>query len=119
MNTPIYNLLNQNDHTLTNQITHLTYHNINKNHITILNKKYYKNILKNKILNNNLTLIKQTHKKNHKIIIINKKLEHIMKPIIQKLNNINHLIYNHLKFKNKLTTNKLLNPIINNHNNKH
>lgn len=124
LTTPIYTFLNQNNHILTNHLIYITTHNINNNQLTILNKKYFKNILKNHILNNNLKLLKKTKKSNHQIILLSKNIKKFITPLITYLTNTlkipklnNTLIYNQIKYQKHKSSNQLINPIINNHNN--
>jgi phosphoserine phosphatase len=115
LSVPVYGLLGQSDRTLANRVAHLAYRGISEDRVAVLSEEYYENVLKNKVLDCGLALIKQARKEGHKIVVMSEGLEHIVKPVIQELDGIDHLVCNRLEFKNELATGKLLEPVIGGH----
>ncbi|HIA03400.1 MAG TPA: hypothetical protein EYN06_07980 [Myxococcales bacterium] len=115
LSAPIYGLLGQNDRTLANRIAHLAYRGVSEDRILVLGEEYYENVIKNKVLDSGLELIKRARKEGHKIVVMSEGLEHIMKPLLDNIQGIDYLVCNRLEFKNNEATGKLLDPVIGGH----
>jgi phosphoserine phosphatase len=115
LTAPLYSLLGQNDRTLANRIAHLAYRNMSEDRITILGQEYFDEVLKDKILDSGLDLIKRASAEGHVIVLMSEGLEHIMKPLAGNIAGVDHLICNRLEFRNGEATGKLLDPVIGGH----
>ncbi|MEM6293582.1 MAG: haloacid dehalogenase-like hydrolase [Myxococcota bacterium] len=109
---PIYGVLGQNDRTLGNRVAHLSYRDISEDRVAILAEEYVEDILKEKILDSGLELMKQAKKEGRRIVVISEGISEIMKGIEPHLRYVDDLVCNRLEYKDHKATGKLIDPIV-------
>ncbi len=109
---PIFGVLGQNDRTLGNRVAHLSYRDITDDRVAILAEEYVEDILKEKILDSGLELIKDAKKAGHRIVVISEGISEIMEGLLPHLRHVDELVCNRLEYKNHKATGTLLEPIV-------
>ena len=112
---PVYGLLGQNDRTLANRVAHLSYRNMTEDRIVCIGDEYFEEVLQNKILDSGVELMKQARADGHVVVLLSEGLSHIMQPLADHLNVVDHLVCNRLEIRDEVATGKLLDPVIGGH----
>lgn len=109
---PIFGVLGQNDRTLGNRVVHLAYRNMTEDRITVLAEEYVEDILKDKLLDHGLDLIKKAHRDGHRVVVISEGIEEILAPLMQHVRGVDDLVCNHLEYRDGKASGKLQEPVV-------
>lgn len=110
---PVFGLLGQNDRSLGNRVAHLAYRDMTEDRITVLAEEYVDDILDGKILDSGVELIKKARADGHRVVVLSEGISEIMERVVeQHLRGVDHLVCNHLEYKDNKATGKLLDPVI-------
>lgn len=115
MAAPVYGILGQNSRTLANRVAHLSYRNTTEDRIICIGEEYFDEVLKNKILDRGVELMKQARDEGHVVVLLSEGLSNIMQPLADHLEVVDHLVCNRLDVRNGVATGKLLEPVIGGH----
>ena len=115
---PIYGLFGQNDRTLANRVAHLAFRNMSEDRVSTIGAEYYEDVLKEKLLDSGLDLIKKARSEGHVIVLMSENVSHIMSPLADDIGHVDHLVCNRLEFKDRVCTGRLLDPVIGGHESK-
>ena len=109
---PVFGVLGQNDRTLGNRVAHLSYRDITDDRVAILAEEYVEDILKEKILDSGLELMKQAKKDGHRIVVISEGISEIMEGLREHLRYVDDMVCNHLEYRDLKATGRLREPIV-------
>lgn len=112
---PIYGLLGQNDRTLGNRVAHLSYRDMTEDRIVVLAEEYVEDILKDRILNRGVELMRKAKKQGHQVVLLSENIEQIIHPLAEHLRVVDQTVCNRLEFRDGLATGRLREPIIGGH----
>jgi phosphoserine phosphatase len=115
LSAPLHSLLGQNDRTLGNRIAYLAFRGMSEDRLAELGEEYANDILKEKILDQGLELIKRARGEGHRIVLMSDNVSAIMEPLMPHLPAIDELVCNHLEFADGEATGKLVDPVIGGH----
>ncbi|MFT7621634.1 MAG: phosphoserine phosphatase, partial [Myxococcota bacterium] len=110
--TPLYGLLGQTDRTTANRAAWLCCRNMSEDRIACLAEEYFDEVLKDKILDRGLELIKRARKAGHLIVLLSENVEHVITPLAEHIGNIDHVVSNRLEIESNECTGRLLDPLI-------
>lgn len=109
---PIYGVLGQNDRTLGNRVAHLSYRDITEDRVVILAEEYVEDMLRQKILDSGLELMKKAKRDGHRIVVISEGISEIMEGVRPHLKYVDELVCNRLEYKDRRATGRLLDPVV-------
>ncbi len=109
---PIYGVLGQNDRTLGNRVAHLSYRDISEDRVVVLAEEYVEDVLKEKILDAGLELMKKAKRQGHRIVVISEGISEIMEGLLPHLRHVDDLVCNRLEYKDHKATGRLLDPVV-------
>ncbi len=112
---PVYSILGQNDRTLANRVAHLAFRNMSEDRVAVIGQEYYDDVLKSKVLESGVELMKRARDEGQLVVLLSEGLEHIMRPLTDELNCVDHLVCNRLEFRSGSATGKLLDPVVGGH----
>jgi phosphoserine phosphatase len=115
LSAPLQGLLSQNDRTLANRIAFLAARGMSEDRLAELGEEYAEDILKDKILDRGVELIKRARAEGNRIVVLSDNITEIMEPLLQHLPKIDDLVCNHLEIVDGEATGKLLDPVIGSH----
>lgn len=109
---PVFGVLGQNDRALGNRVAHLSYRDISEDRVVVLAEEYVEDILKEKVLDSGLELMKKAKKDGHRIVVISEGISEIMEGVRPHLRYVDDLVCNHLEYKDHKATGRLLDPVV-------
>ena len=109
---PVHSLLGQTDRALAHRLVHLAFRGMSEDRVAILAEEYAEDILKDKILDQGVELMKRAQAEGHRVVLLSEGIASIMKPLAQHLRHHDDLLCNHLEFRDGEATGRLLEPII-------
>ena len=109
---PIFGLLGQNDRSLGNRVAHLSYRDMSDDRIAILSEEYVDDVLKEKLLDSGLELMKRAKREGHRVVVISEGISEIMERLREHLRHCDDLVCNHLEYRNNKATGRLEEPIV-------
>jgi HAD superfamily phosphoserine phosphatase-like hydrolase len=112
---PIYQLFGQNDRTLVNRLIYLSLRNMDEDRIAELADEYFREILKENILEGGKELLKRCRRDGYRIVLISDGLAQVIDPLVEQLGDVDDYICNHLEFRDGVATGRLLDPIVGGH----
>lgn len=112
---PLFSVLGQNDRSFGNRVVHLAYRNMSSDRIAILGEEYADDLLKDKLLARGLELIKKASKEGRRVVIISEGISEVMEPLSKHIRGVDHLVCNHLEYRDNKASGKLVEPVIGGH----
>jgi phosphoserine phosphatase len=112
---PIYGLLGQNDRTMANRAAFLAFRRMSEDRVTALGREYFDDVLKGKLLQSGLDLLKKAKQDGHITVLLSESIEEIVGPLRDELSDVDYLVTNHIEFRDNECTGRLLDPIIGGH----
>lgn len=109
---PVHGLLGQTDRALAHRIVHLAFRGMSEDRVTILAEEYAEDILKDKLLDQGVELMKRARDDGHRVVLLSDGISAIMEPFARHLKHHDELVCNHLEFRDGEATGKLLEPLI-------
>ena len=109
---PVHTLLGQTDRALAHRLVHLAFRGMSEDRIALLSEEYAEDILKDKILDQGVELMKRAQGEGHRIVLLSDGIAPIMLPLARHLRHHDDLICNHLEFRDGEATGRLLEPIV-------
>ena len=109
---PVFGLLGQNDRSLGNRVANLAYRDMSEDRIAVLSEEYVEDVLREKILDSGLELMRKAKKDGHRVVVISEGIASIMEPLREHLRYADDLICNRLEIRDHKATGKLLEPIV-------
>lgn len=112
---PIYSVLGQSDRTLANRLTYLALRNMSRDRVAILADEYFQDMLKDRILEGGIELLRKARKQGHRVVLISDGLSEIIEPLVEELKYVDDFICNRLEYRDDKTTGRLLDPVVGGH----
>jgi len=112
---PVYSILGQSDRTLANRLTYLSLRNMSRDRVAILADEYFNDIVKDRVLEGGIELLRKARKQGHRVVLISDGLSEIIEPLANELRHVDDFICNHLEYRNDKTTGRLLDPVVGGH----
>jgi phosphoserine phosphatase len=109
---PIFGVLGQNDRILGNRIAHLAYRDMTEDRIAVLAEEYVDDILKDKILDSGVELMRDAKKAGHRVVVISEGVSEIMERMLTHLRHVDALVCNQLEYRDHKATGRLLEPLV-------
>lgn len=110
---PVFGILGQNDRSLGNRIAHLAYRDMTSDRIEVLAEEYVEDMLEDQILDSGVELVKKARAAGHRVVVLSEGIAEIMERVVERyFKGVNHLVCNHLEYKDHKATGKLLDPVI-------
>jgi phosphoserine phosphatase len=109
---PIFGLLGQNDRSLGNRVAHLSYRDMTEDRMAVLAEEYVEDVLKEKILDRGLELMKKARTDGHKVVVISENISEVMDRLRPHLRYVDDLVCNHLEYRDHKATGKLEEPVV-------
>lgn len=109
---PLFGVLGQNDRSFGNRVVHLAYRGMTTDRLVILGEEYADDVLKEKLLDHGLQLVSKAHKEGRRVVVISEGVAEVMEPLIKHVRGVDHLVCNHLEFRDNKATGKLLDPVL-------
>lgn len=109
---PIFALLGQNDRSLGNRVAHLAYRDMSEDRIAVLAEEYVQDVLKEKILDSGLELMKKAKKEGHRVVVISEGIHEVMEPLRSHLRHVDDLVCNQLEYRDHKATGRLEEPVV-------
>lgn len=109
---PIFGLLGQNDRTLGNRVAHLAYRDMSEDRINVLAEEYVEDILKDKILDSGVELMKKAKNEGRKVVLISEGIGEIMNQLGTHLRYVDDLVCNSLEYRDNKATGRLKEPLV-------
>ena len=114
--TPLYSLLGQSDRTMANRMAYLAFRNMREDRVSVIGREYYDEVLKDKVLDSGVELLKQAKRDGHETVLLSEGLDHIVSPLADALGrSVDHFVCNRLEFRDEFCTGRLLEPVIGGH----
>jgi phosphoserine phosphatase len=112
---PLYGLLGQSDRGLANRMAYFSCRHLSEDRIHVLAEEYYDTILKDKVLDRGLKLLKQARKDGHRIVLLSENISQVIDHLKDDFGPVDTLVCNHLEFRNRKATGKLIAPVMGGH----
>ncbi|MBL9099680.1 MAG: HAD-IB family phosphatase [Myxococcales bacterium] len=109
---PVHGILGQTDRALAHRLVHLAFRGMSEDRVSVLAEEYAEDILKDKLLDQGLELMKRAQAEGHKVVLLSDGIAPIMQPLARHLKHYDDLVCNHLEFRDGEATGKLLEPIV-------
>ena len=109
---PVFGLLGQNDRSLGNRVAHLCYRDMTDDRVAVLAEEYVEDVLKEKILDSGLELMKKARRDGRRIVVISEGISEIMEEVRPHLRYVDELVCNRLEYRDHKATGRLLEPVI-------
>lgn len=109
---PIFGVLGQNDRSLGNRVVHLAYRDMTEDRVTVLGEEYADDVLKDKLLDNGLELVKKASKEGRRVVVISEGIGEVMEPLLKHVRGVDELVCNRLEYRSGKATGKLLDPVV-------
>ncbi|MEM6992724.1 MAG: haloacid dehalogenase-like hydrolase [Myxococcota bacterium] len=109
---PLFSVLGQNDRSLGNRVVHLAYRGMTNDRVTLLGEEYADDVLKDKLLDNGLELIKKAGKEGRRVVVISEGVAEVVEPLMKHVRGVDHLVCNRLEYRDSKATGKLCDPIV-------
>jgi len=111
--TPVYSVLGQADRTMANRLAYLPFRRMSEDRISVLGGEYFDDVLKDKLLERGIDLLKQARKDGYVTVLLSEGISEVVGPLKDHLgSHVDHLVCNRLEFKDHECTGRLLEPII-------
>jgi len=115
LTAPVYALLGQSDRTLANRLAYLPLRNLSEDRIAELAEEYFEDVLRERILEGGLDLMRNARREGHRIVLISDGLSQVIEPLRTHLRRVDDYVCNHLEFRDGYATGKLLSPVVGGH----
>ncbi len=115
LTAPVYSLLGQNDRTLANRLAYLPLRNMGEDRIAELAEEYFEDILRERVLEGGVELMRQARRGGHRVVLLSDGLEQVMQPLVMHLRRVDDCVCNRLELRDGRATGKLLDPVIGGH----
>jgi phosphoserine phosphatase len=112
---PVYEVLGQSDRVLANRLAYLALRNMSEDRIAELASEYWENVLRAKVLNDGIELLKRARGEGKRVVLIADTVDLVVQPLIEHLRCVDDYICNRLEFRAGYATGKLLEPVIGGH----
>jgi len=109
---PIFGVLGQNDRSLGNRVVHLAYRGMTGDRVAILGEEYAVDVLKDKLLDRGLELVKKAKKEGRRVVVISEGISEVITPLMEHVRGVDEVICNHLEYRDNKASGKLLDPIV-------
>ncbi|MGD8862569.1 MAG: haloacid dehalogenase-like hydrolase [Myxococcales bacterium] len=112
---PVYSVLGQSDRTLANRLTYLALRNMGEDRIAELAEEYYADVLRERILEGGLDLMRQARRAGHRVVLLSDTVEQVMLPLVADLKRVDDHVCNRLEMRDGYATGKLQAPVVGGH----
>lgn len=109
---PVHGLLGQTDRALAHRLVHLAFRGMSEDRVQTLAEEYAEDILKDKILDQGVELMKRAQAEGHRVVLLSESISAIMDPLSRHLKHYDDLICNRLEFRDGEATGKLEDPVV-------
>lgn len=109
---PLHRLLGQTDRAFAHRVAHLAMRGMSEDRIAVLSEEYAEDVLKDKILDQGLELLKRAQGEGHRVVLLSDGIEPIIRPLSRHLKHYDELLCNRIEFEDGEATGKLLDPVI-------
>lgn len=109
---PIFGVLGQNDRSLGNRVVHLAYRGMTNDRIAVLGEEYADDILKDKLLDHGLELVKRARRDGRRVVVISEGISEVVEPLMKHVRGVDEVVCNHLEYRDNKATGKLLDPVV-------
>jgi phosphoserine phosphatase len=115
LTAPVYSLLGQSDRVLANRLAYLPLRNLSEDRIAELAEEYVDGILRERILQGGVDLLREARRKGQRVVLICDALEQVVAPLAAQLRHVDDYVCNRLEFRDGYATGKLLDPVVGGH----
>ena len=116
LTAPLYSVLGQTDRTMANRMAYLSFRNMREDRVALIGREYYDEVLKEKVLDSGVELLKQAKRDGHTTVLLSEGLDHVVQPLAKALGrSVDHFVCNHLEYRDQFCTGRLLEPVIGGH----
>lgn len=109
---PVHGILGQTDRALAHRLVHLAFRGMSEDRVAVLAEEYAEDILKDKILDHGLELMKRAKGEGRRVVLLSDGIASIMDPLAKHLRHYDDLVCNHLEFRDGEATGRLQEPVI-------
>jgi phosphoserine phosphatase len=115
LTAPVYSLLGQTDRAFANRLAYLPLRHLSEDRIVELAEEYFEHILRERILEGGVELMRKARREGHRIVLISDGLSHIIEPFVAHLRHVDDYVCNRLELRDGYATGKLCDPIVGGH----
>ncbi|HEX7481107.1 MAG TPA: haloacid dehalogenase-like hydrolase [Polyangiales bacterium] len=112
---PVYEVLGQSDRVLANRLAYVALRNMSEDRIAELAQEYYENILRERVLEGGLELLRRARKEGKRVVLIADGLSQVMEPLVAQLRIVDDYVCNRLEVRDGKATGRLLPPVVGGH----
>ncbi len=113
---PLYGVLGQTDRTMANRMAYLAFRNMREDRVAVIGREYYDEVLKDKVLDSGVELLKQAKRDGHTTVLLSEGLDHVVGPLAKSLSrSVDHFVCNRLEYRDEFCTGRLIEPVIGGH----
>ncbi|HEX2677696.1 MAG TPA: haloacid dehalogenase-like hydrolase [Polyangiales bacterium] len=112
---PVYGVLGQSDRVLANRLAYLSLRNMSEDRIAELATEYFENILRERVLEAGVDLLKRARREGKRVVVIADSLAHVIEPLCEHLRVVDDFVCNRLEMRDGLATGRLIEPVIGGH----
>ncbi len=113
--SPVYEVLGQSDRVLANRLAYLALRGMSEDRIAELAQEYFDNILRERILEGGLELIRRARREGKRVVVIADSLAQVMAPLVAQLRIVDDYVCNHLEIRDGKATGRLVPPVVGGH----
>jgi phosphoserine phosphatase len=115
LSAPVYSVLGQSDRNLANRIAFLSLRNMTEDRISVLAAEYFEDILRDRILQGGLELLRKARRAGHRVVLISDGIAQVVEPLVAELRHVDDHICNRLELRDGRATGRLLDPVVGGH----
>lgn len=93
------------------RLMHLPLRGMSRDRLDLLGEEYFNYVVRPRLRTEGLNQIKQWQEQGRAVVLVSQELDHLIRPLAQELK-VEHLMTNHLEFRDGRATGRLLNPVI-------
>jgi phosphoserine phosphatase len=115
LTAPFYSLLGQSDRVLANRLAYLPLRNLSEDRIAELAEEYFDGMLRDRILDGGVDLLREARRKGHRVVLISDGLSQVVERLVAHLRHVDDYVCNRLELRDGYATGKLLEPVVGGH----
>ena len=115
LTAPVYGVLGQSDRNLANRLAYLALRNMTEDRIAVLAEEYFEDMLKHRVLQGGLELLRKARRAGHRVVVISDGIEQVVEPLVRHLRHVDDYVCNHLELRGGRATGRLEEPLVGGH----
>lgn len=115
LTAPVYRVLGQSDRVLANRLLYVALRGMSEDRIAELADEYVEHVLRERILEGGVDLIRKARQAGHRIVVIADGVRQVVERVLVHVRHVDESVSNQLEFRDGYATGKLADPVVGGH----